>query len=84
MTINDHLKKKIIYRSMHRGSKEMDLLLGNFVNFCIEDLNSVELEDLHSLMLVEDEILYKWHFHKIKNNAIKNNKISLLFQKFKL
>ena len=25
------LKKQIIYRSTHRGTKEMDLLLGNFV-----------------------------------------------------
>ena len=32
MTFNiDDLKKKIIYRSTYRGTKEMDLLLGNFV-----------------------------------------------------
>ena len=31
MTNKEILKKKIIYRSGHRGSKEMDLLLGNFV-----------------------------------------------------
>ena len=31
MTNNELLKKKIIFRSTHRGSKEMDLLIGNFV-----------------------------------------------------
>ena len=31
MTIDEVLKKRILYRSNHRGSKEMDLLLGNFV-----------------------------------------------------
>ena len=30
MTNKDILKKQIIYRSTHRGTKEMDLLLGNF------------------------------------------------------
>ena len=27
----NYLKKKIIYRAEYRGTKEMDLLLGNFV-----------------------------------------------------
>ena len=31
MTNKEILIKKIIYRSIHRGTKEMDLLLGNFV-----------------------------------------------------
>ena len=39
MTNKEILKKQIIYRSTHRGSKEMDILLGNFVkkhkNMCI-------------------------------------------------
>jgi len=82
MTNNELLKKKIIYRGTHRGSKEMDLLLGSFVNFYIDNFNSVELRDLHTLTFVEDEILYKWHFNKIKNTSIKDNKVSLLFQNF--
>ena len=83
MTINDDLKKKIIYRATHRGSKEMDLLLGSFVKFYIDDFNLSELNDLLSLTFIEDEVLYKLHFHKIKNNIIKENKVSILFQNFK-
>ena len=83
MTINDDLKKKIIYRATHRGSKEMDLLLGSFVKFYIDDFNLTELNDLLSLTFIEDEVLYKLHFHKIKNNIIKDNKVSILFQNFK-
>tara|TARA_Y100000741_G_C18074767_1_gene486135 strand:+ start:462 stop:719 length:258 start_codon:yes stop_codon:yes gene_type:complete len=83
MTINDDLKKKIIYRATHRGSKEMDLLLGSFVKFYIDDFNLSELNDLLSLTFIEDEVLYKLHFHKIKNNIIKDNKVSILFQNFK-
>ena len=35
----DKLKKKILYRSRHRGTKEMDLLLGNFVKKYVNLLN---------------------------------------------
>ena len=33
----DLLKKKILYRSEYRGTKEMDLLLSNFVKKYIND-----------------------------------------------
>lgn len=82
MTNNELLKKKIIYRATHRGSKEMDLLLGSFVKFYIDNFNLLQLRDLHNLTFVEDEVLYKWYFHKIKNSSIKDNKVSLLFQNF--
>ena len=39
MTNKEILKKQIIYRSTHRGFKEMDLLLGNFVKKYINKFN---------------------------------------------
>ena len=44
MTNKELLKKQIIYRSTHRGTKEMDLLLGNFVNKNIHQFNDIELK----------------------------------------
>ena len=41
MNINiDQLKKKIIYRSNYRGTKEMDKLLGAFTNKYINELSN--------------------------------------------
>ena len=46
MTINiDQLKKKIIYRSNYRGTKEMDKLLGTFTKKNINNFNYDELID---------------------------------------
>ena len=45
MTNKEILKKQIIYRSMHRGTKEMDILLGNFVKTYINEFNDNELKD---------------------------------------
>ena len=84
MTSKEILKKQIIYRSTHRGSKEMDLLLGNFVKKYIEELNDSELNDLEKLLFLEDEMLYKWYFEKNEHQEIPKTKVSALFQNFKL
>ena len=69
---------------MHRGSKEMDLLLGNFVKKNIDKFNNTELKDLEKLLFIEDEIIYKWYFEKNSDNAIPNTKVSMMLKNFKL
>ena len=84
MANKEILKKQIIYRSSHRGSKEMDILLGNFVKKHINDFNSDDLNDLEQILFIEDEILYRWYFDKKKNDVIPNNKVSEMLKKFRL
>ena len=78
------LKKQIIYRSMHRGTKEMDLLLGNFVKKHIDELNATELKDLANLLFTADEVIYKWYFEKNSDNVIPKTKVSTMLKNFKL
>ena len=84
MANNEILKKQIIYRSKHRGTKEMDLLLGNFVKKHINELNSTELQDLAKLLFTEDEVIYKWYFEKNSDNTIPITKVSTMLKNFKL
>ena len=84
MTNKEILKKRIIYRSVHRGTKEMDILLGNFVKKYIDELNDNELKDLDKLLFIEDEIIYNWYFKKNFNSCIQNTKVSLMLKNFKL
>ncbi len=79
----DQLKKKIIYRSNYRGTKEMDKLLGAFTKKYIDKLNKEELLDLEKLLNIDDDNLY--NFYKGLNSDIKfeNNKINLMFKNFK-
>ena len=69
---------------MHRGSKEMDLLLGNFVKKNIDKLNNNELKDLEKLLFNEDEIIYKWYIEKYSNKTIPITKVSIMLKNFKL
>ena len=84
MTNKEIIKKQIIFRSMHRGTKEMDLLLGSFVKKYINEINDEELKYLEDLLLIEDEVIYKWYFEKNSENLIPKNKISLMLKNFKL
>ena len=83
MTNKEILKKQIIYRSTHRGTKEMDLLLGNFVKKNIDKFTDSELNDLENLIIIDDEILQKWLFEKNNENLVPFNKISKMFKEFK-
>ena len=78
-----NLIKQIIYRSSHRGSKEMDLLLGNFVKKYINVFDDKDLSDLYELLSIEDEIIYKWYFKKRNNLIITNNKITKMLKEYK-
>ena len=84
MPNNEILKKKIIYRSTHRGTKEMDILLGNFVKSYINRLEDDELKDLEKILSIEDEIIHKWYFNKKSNNTILKTKVSTMLSNFRL
>ena len=84
MTNKEILKKQIIYRSTHRGIKEMDLLLGNFVKKYIDELNVAELKDLTKLLFIEDEVIYKWYFEKNPDKLIPKTKVTIMLKNFKL
>ena len=84
MTNKEILKKQIIYRSMHRGTKEMDLLLGNFVKKHIDKLNVTELKDLAKLLFIEDEVIYKWYFENNLDKRVPKTKVSTMLKNFKL
>ena len=77
------LKKQIIYRSIHRGTKEMDILLGNFVNKHINDFSITELKDLEEILMIDDDVIFNWYFNKSDEKIVPNNKISEKLKKFR-
>ena len=78
------LKKKILYRSMHRGTKEMDLILGNFVKKNIDSFDKEELNELDFLLNIDDQVLYKWYLNQEIDTFIPVNDITKKLKKFRL
>ena len=79
----DELKKKIIYRSSYRGSKEMDDLLSSFVQSILNELNDDDLINLSNLLNIDDENLYKYNQNLKTNINISENYVSRLFKKYR-
>ena len=84
MNLNiDQLKKKIIYRSNYRGTKEMDKLLGAFTKKYVDKLSLNDLSDLEELLNIDDTNLYNYYNGLDCDIEFKKNKITFLFKDFK-
>ena len=73
-------KKKLIYRSNYRGTKEMDILLSSFVEKYINDFDEIQLIELDKFLDFEDDVILDFYNHGIVKNNIDQNKISKLFK----
>jgi antitoxin CptB len=51
-------RKRLRFRSWHRGIREMDIIMGSFVDANIADMTSAELDELELLIDVPDPDLY--------------------------
>jgi antitoxin CptB len=54
----DDRRKRLLFRCWHRGTREMDLILGRFADAEIVDLTDAELVELERLIEVPDPDLY--------------------------
>tara|TARA_B100000902_G_scaffold338775_1_gene340552 strand:+ start:3724 stop:3990 length:267 start_codon:yes stop_codon:yes gene_type:complete len=79
----DQLKKKIIYRSTYRGTKEMDKLLSAFTIKYINELSNDDLLNLEKLLEIDDNNLYNYFIGLKTNIVIEDNRITKLFKNFK-
>ena len=79
----EQLKKKIIYRSNYRGTKEMDKLLGAFTKKYVNKLNDQDLFDLEKLLDIDDDNLYNFYNGLKSDVEFVDNKVNSLFKNFK-
>ena len=79
----DQSKKKIIYRSNYRGTKEMDKLLGAFTKEYIDKFNKKDLLELEKLLNIDDDNLYNFFNGLNTDFEFEDNKINLLFKNYK-
>ena len=79
----EQIKKKIIYRSNYRGTKEMDKLLAAFTNKYLNLLDYEDLKDLIKFLEIDDNNLYNFYNGLNTNIEFEDNKINNLFKNFK-
>jgi len=52
--------KKLLFKASHRGTKEMDILLGDFAGKQLESMTENDLSLFDELLDISDPELYKW------------------------
>ena len=56
----DARRRRMLFRSWHRGIKEMDLIMGRFSDAHIVELSGRELDDYEKLMELRDQEILSW------------------------
>lgn len=56
----DSRRRKLLFRSWHRGMREMDLVLGSFADARIAALTDAEIEQYERLLEIPDTDLLPW------------------------
>ncbi|MBN9586399.1 MAG: succinate dehydrogenase assembly factor 2 [Afipia sp. 62-7] len=54
----DDRRKRLLFRCWHRGTREMDMILGGFADASIADLSEDDVADLERLIELQDVDLY--------------------------
>ena len=54
------IRKKILFRSWHRGTKEMDLILGTYADNNLSLMSNDDLMHFQNFLNLSDPDLYKW------------------------
>ena len=80
----DNLKKRILYRSQYRGTREMDDLLNSFVVRYINEIDESKLDNLEKFLELDDEKLYKFYNNTLLDLDFEDEYILNLFKNFKL
>lgn len=60
MTVLDQRRRRAAYRASHRGTKEMDWLLGRYADATLPRLDDSGLDRLERLLALPDPDLQTW------------------------
>lgn len=57
----ENRRKRLIFRSWHRGTREMDLIMGSFAQSHVPGMDADALTQYEALLNVPDPDLYEWY-----------------------
>ena len=56
----ENRRKRLRFRSWHRGTKEMDLLMGSFADAHLDSFGREQLDRFEALLDVPEPVVYDW------------------------
>ena len=79
------LLKKLYFRSAHRGSKETDIILGDYAALKLDLMNDAELSEFEEFIAENDTDIWNWVVGKTTpENAKYKSLLEELRQRYKV
>lgn len=63
-------RKRLIFRGTHRGMREMDIILGGFIENNIANFTDSQLKQLEELLEINDQILFQWILNGVPDDMM--------------
>ena len=60
METTETRRKRLTFRAWHRGTREMDLLMGSFADRYINDFGDADLDIFEEILMNNDPDVYDW------------------------
>jgi antitoxin CptB len=79
---DDKRLKRLSFRSWHRGTREMDLLLGRFADAYLHGFTAEQLDLYEDILQCSDPDIYSWITHRESLPAAHNNDVMRLLCAF--
>jgi len=72
-------RNKLVFRAWHRGTREMDLLLGSFADAHVGTFTESQLDEFEHLLTCQDPDLYDWKCGRGAPEGEDDNAVMKLF-----
>lgn len=80
----ENWRKRLIYRSWHRGMKEMDVLMGTFADRYVAKFTENQLRAYDAVLDIEDPDLYALYMGQSHPSEEQKSEMLTMFLGFKL
>ena len=80
--LTDPVRKRLLYRAMHRGIKEADLVIGGFAQANLASMSAAQIEEFPRLLEVPDQDLYAWATGQVTPPSGYQGEVMRMLQEF--
>ena len=78
----DLRRKRLLFRSWHRGTRESDLILGRFAEAFLAGFDAGQLDRYEALLACDDADLFDWISGRTAPPAAQNHDVMRLLQAY--
>jgi len=79
----DIRRKRLLFRSWHRGTREADLLLGSFAEKYLADFDEPQLDEFEAMLDCADAELFDWLTGRTEPPPERENGVTRLLLAFR-